>query len=336
MLDPAVLDAAGQVIGFWAADLLDDARVVFPFRSRASTSTRHGAPPVKLGCVAAIELAGERLVCSDIDVLDGDGRPWMRLTGWEDRRFGVPERFAPLTVPRGWRRWRARGTRRSPGTRAPRRPAAGLTRGCRPTPGCGRACGRAACSAGASAASSRLRLPERRRLEWLGARTAAKEAVAEILREHAGLDLPPADIEILPGPDGAPRVEVLGGSAVVSLAHSDGECVALAALGAARVGIDVERLRELPAGFAEAALTEDERRLLPPDPAGEWLLRCWCAKEAAGKAVGSGMASGPDRPALAAVEPERERVTVTVGGRRLDARTVRDGNLIAATAWEES
>jgi acyl transferase domain-containing protein/phosphopantetheinyl transferase len=338
VLDPAVLDAAGQVIGFWAADLLDDARVVFPFRlARLDLHAPRRPTGEELGCVAAIELAGERLVCSDIDVLDGDGRPWMRLTGWEDRRFGVPERFAPLTVP-------TRLTPLASPWDAPLAGHEGAAAACRRLDArlpadaglwtsvwAGRVLGRRERSL-----FEELRLPERRRLEWLGARTAAKEAVAEILREHAGLDLPPADIEILPGPDGAPRVEVLGGSVVVSLAHSDGECVALAALGAARVGIDVERLRELPAGFAEAALTEDERRLLPPDPAGEWLLRCWCAKEAAGKAVGSGMASGPDRPALAAVEPERERVTVTVGGRRLDARTVRDGDLIAATAWEES
>ena len=35
VLDPVVLDSAGQVVGFWAADMLERARVVFPFRLAA-------------------------------------------------------------------------------------------------------------------------------------------------------------------------------------------------------------------------------------------------------------------------------------------------------------
>ena len=35
MLDPVLLDAAGQLIGFWAADELERGRVVFPFRLAA-------------------------------------------------------------------------------------------------------------------------------------------------------------------------------------------------------------------------------------------------------------------------------------------------------------
>ena len=100
VLDPVVLDSAGQVVGFWAADMLEQARVVFPFRL-AAMDLYGPTPPEgeRLSCLVAITLASEHVVRSDIDVLDGDGSCWMRLSGWEDKRFAVPERFAPLARP---------------------------------------------------------------------------------------------------------------------------------------------------------------------------------------------------------------------------------------------
>ena len=81
-----------------------------------------------------------------------------------------------------------------------------------------------------------LRWPERRQLEWLGARTAAKEALARpAARRTTALDLRPADVEILPDDAGAPRVAIAGLDdlptvPVVSLAHAAGQAAALAAL----------------------------------------------------------------------------------------------------------
>ena len=63
----------------------------------------------------------------------------------------------------------------------------------------------------------------------------------------------------------------------------------------------------------------------------EWLLRCWCAKEAAGKAVGAGIDRGPDGPTLTAIDGPRRQVTVAAAGEQLQVHTERDGNLIVAT-----
>jgi phosphopantetheinyl transferase len=137
----------------------------------------------------------------------------------------------------------------------------------------------------------------------------------------------PADIEILADEDGRPTVEA---PAVVSLAHSRGECVALVAAAGVGVGIDIEHLRPSPEGFAEAALTPEERLLASTD---EWVLRCWCAKEAAGKAFGSGMSP---LPTVVSIDAERGRVVVAVGDARLEAATARDGDLIVATAVRQA
>jgi acyl transferase domain-containing protein/phosphopantetheinyl transferase (holo-ACP synthase) len=345
-LDPVVLDAAGQVIGFWTAERLERGRIVFPFRLAALDI--YAAAPAEgetLDCRAAIELVGDGLVRSDIDVLDLAGRPWMRLTGWEDKRFDVPERYRPLIVPSElaplstpWQ---------EPLTAYPGRPVAcrrfdarlpadgGLWKGVWAS----RVLGRRERELFAA-----LRLPEHRQLEWLGARTAAKEAVAELLRGAHGIDLLPADIEILAGEGGAPVVaapplERLGSVPVVSLAHAQGEAVALAALlgGASdeAIGVDIEHFGARPPGFAEAALSEDERRLvegIPAELADEYLLRCWCAKEAVGKAFGSGMAPGrAEAPTVVSLDRDRQQVIIRVGERRLVAHTHREGDLVVAT-----
>lgn len=346
VLDPVALDAAGQVVGFWAAEMLEQARVVFPFRLEALDL--YGPPPApgeQLACSAAIRLEGDQLVSSDIDVLDASGRCWMRLEGWADKRFDVPERFAPLARP------------------------AALEPLSTPWPGplSAHPDGRVACRlldarmpadralwkpVWASRVLGRrerelfdaLTLPENRQLEWLAARTAAKECVAELLRGAYGLELLPAEIEILPDERGAPVVvapglEGLAELPLVSLTHAQGHAAAFASLAPPRagsgVGIDIEPLVSRPPGFEQAALGEAERRLLealPADAAEEWLLRLWCAKEAAGKARGAGLGGGSRAPHACAIEIDSEVVELDVAGERLLAWTLREGDLIAATA----
>jgi phosphopantetheinyl transferase (holo-ACP synthase) len=346
VLDPVILDAAGQVIGFWAADRLEHGRVVFPFRLAALDL--YGPPPVpgeNMSCLASIALVGEALVRSDIDVLDAGGRPRMRLTAWEDKRFEVPDRFRALTVP-------AALPPLSTNWQEPAVPYSGEPVACRLLDArlpvdrglwkpvwASRVLGRRE-----RERFAHLGLPEERQLEWLGARTAAKEAIAELLRAAHGLDLLPAEIEILPGTDGAPLVDAPGlqgleVAPIVSLAHAQGAAVAFAALvpkaESVAVGIDIEHLRPLPPAFADAALRGEERSVLeqvPTELGDEWLLRCWCAKEAVGKALGSGLAPGrPEAPEVVSVDRDRQQVVVDARGRRFVAHTHRDGDLIVAT-----
>ena len=83
----------------------------------------------------------------------------------------------------------------------------------------------------------------------------------------------------------------------ISIAHADGVAVAIAARNpSARVGIDLEPIADRPEGFEAAAFTQRERSLLDRCPAAdrdEWITRFWCAKEAAAKATGIGLADGP-------------------------------------------
>jgi acyl transferase domain-containing protein/phosphopantetheinyl transferase (holo-ACP synthase) len=343
VLDPVVLDAAGQLIGFWAAETQERAKIVFPFRLEALDV--YGpllAEGTVVSCLAAVERRGDRLVSSDIEITDGSGRCWMCLRGWQDRRFDVPAALRPLTA------------------------AAQLTPLSRPWPGPASPAGapsvqlrRLDVTAADDAAfwlrvwASRvlarseharfdaLTMPVERRLEWLAARTAAKEAVAELIGARCGVTLLPAEIEVVPAEAGQPVIvtpyaDALDVVPLVSLAHTGGRAVAAAALvpagAAAGVGVDIELLRPLPAGFADTAAPPAERRLLEAVPGDEWLLRAWCAKEAAGKAVGRGMGAGAGAPAIAGVSPADGVMQVEVAGRPVRVQTWRDGDLVAAVA----
>jgi phosphopantetheinyl transferase/acyl carrier protein len=162
-----------------------------------------------------------------------------------------------------------------------------------------------------------MRAVDKRRHEWLLGRYAAKQAVQSLLK----LDL--RAIEIVSDPYGRPQVKYRGADpqvcagppgpaepawtpaaglescptiAAISIAHSQGKAAALAVLNPqALVGIDLESLHHRREDFAAIAFSPDERRLLSnfhPELRQEWALRMWCAKEAAGKAIGRGLSAG--------------------------------------------
>jgi phosphopantetheinyl transferase len=69
------------------------------------------------------------------------------------------------------------------------------------------------------------------------------------------------------------------------------------------VGIDLERPERRPDGFTELVLSPEERSLLPAGDA--WLARVWTAKEAVGKARGTGLGGDPRRLPLQKLDGER-------------------------------
>ena len=141
---------------------------------------------------------------------------------------------------------------------------------------------------------------EKRRHEWLLGRCAAKVAVRRLFEKYLGMRLSPREIEIVPDSYGCPRVAGAsigpGIRPALSIAHSRGVAVALAALDPGLiVGIDLESLSRRRENYEAIAFHPDERRLLealPWDLREEWALRMWCAKEAAGKALGRGLSAG--------------------------------------------
>ncbi len=365
VLDPAVLDAAGQVIGFWTAEHLPRGHVIFPFHVEAIEICGPQQPVgQELICTASVQLVGEQQVRSNIEVGTPDGMVWYRLVGWRDKRFDVPAPLASLLRSSGGTTvsatWPEPAARLSSSTRLQcRRVATDLISdrsfwlrvwsqrilGCRERE-----------------QFAALRTPQHRQVEWLAARTAAKEAIVGLLKVHYGLDLAPADVEILTDERGRPHVfgawrQLVTVDVGVSLAHTEGHAVALVYLDeqstssaagvGRRLGIDVERVHATPAGFTALTFSDHERTLLEElggTQQEEWQLRSWCAKEAVGKALGFGLVDGPRSLSITSVDRQSEVVAVRLEGRLaeafpdvadrpISAATLRQGDLVVAATW---
>ncbi|MBI5242037.1 MAG: 4'-phosphopantetheinyl transferase superfamily protein [Elusimicrobia bacterium] len=130
---------------------------------------------------------------------------------------------------------------------------------------------------------------EKRRLDWLAGRGAAKRALARYFREarESTPDLPA--IEISSDAQGAPRCS-LPGAPSFSISHCAAGGLCAVGRGGRLVGADwemvVPRCGELARLFARPGE-------LPPGPDDRALTRLWAVKEAVLKLLGLGLAAPP-------------------------------------------
>jgi len=311
LMDPIVLDAVGQLVAFWGVETYGRGFTAFPYYCE---SVSLYGPPLKTGTRvhsrARIHLFGVNQVRADFDVLGPDRRVWMSMQGWEDRRFDLPEIFY-----RFWKHPLEHSLGRPLGLGIPEAgppyPLAACTLD-NPLPPDDTfwkdVWAHIVLGQGERAVYRSLKGRENRRVEWLLGRTVAKDAFRDLVQKQYGLKLGPADIEITRDESGCPRiggpwrddVRLENVKPVLSIAHASGSAIALVALptcGHYRIGIDLENLEERRSGgWASLAFSETEKALLAKMSASaleEWELRFWCAKESLGKALGTGLASGP-------------------------------------------
>lgn len=133
----------------------------------------------------------------------------------------------------------------------------------------------------------RLRIGANR---WVAARAALRGVLAHCL------GVPPADIALVTGPDGKPRLAPgTGADLRFNLSHSGGMALVAVRLGL-DVGVDLEEFRDDVDGEAVAreVLGEHERAALAAVPAEdrrEAFFRAWVRHEALAKAAGRGIAA---------------------------------------------
>jgi phosphopantetheinyl transferase/acyl carrier protein len=360
--DPVLMDQPGQVVGFWMAEHLETGFVVFPFHLEALhlyAEPFMTSRPLK--CRARIVLVGEQQVRSDLDVVDEGGRLVARLTGWWDRRFELPPPFlrflhAPGQAMLG-QPWPApvAALPGAGGFQAHRLGLDDFPEGFFTSHGgvWQRALAHVVLSRKERELWRGLRMPEPRRVEWLLGRVAVKCALRALLETRYGLRLLPADVEILPDPEGRP---VASGAwtrdvarvPILSLSHAGGVAVALVgeADAAVGVGVDVERAGRMADDAERVAFTTSEQALLTSLAAGGddvWPLRLWCAKEAVAKALGLGLVGGPRALVAEHLDAENGTVRMRLSGemaarlpavneRTLIAHTSRDSGLVVATS----
>jgi phosphopantetheinyl transferase len=271
-------------------------------------------------------------VYADIEVQDGEGFAWMRLRGWTD--FFIPSSPRILNAQRQPGRHCLAETlmlpELPPECLAVTTSEADLRQG--------DVNGIILLYLAAEELASLKSMTERRRNEFVLGRIAMKDALRRWLARPSGGEMPhPASIVLGATAEGKPFFQPIpGGSAMpeVSVAHSEGRAVAVVSPFAA--GIDLEPVsRPVTRILGDFALPEELRLLeelaaaAPSD--GAWPTRLWCAKEAAGKALGTGLAGRPrDFELVHAEQTGRMRIRHRPSGQQLDVvATDRDGMIVA-------
>jgi acyl transferase domain-containing protein len=358
LTEAVLLDAAGQALAFWAKERVGEHFDFFPFAVGAIRMYQPApAAGVPVRCDVRASLVGDDRTHCDIDLVDAQGRAVYRIEGWEDRRFELPRTLLQL-------RLRPRDTALA----TPWESAIAHLADARDVVCCrvdgiaedvlevnhgiwGEMLAHLILSRNERAQWRAVSQVPKRRREWLLGRAAAKDAVRRLLHKRKGIALAPADIEIVPDAHGRPEVvgawrDRLGVTPVVSIAHSGGVAAALAAIDSrVLVGIDIERVNADRDGFEAIAFAPHEQQLvstLDADGRREWHLRMWCAKEAAGKAIGRGLSSG-----IGALQVFETRLTDGAVRLRLDhglaeefpawrdrglqVMTAREGDLVSST-----
>ena len=363
--EPVILDAAGQLIGFWTMEHLETGFVVFPYRLEALDFY---GPPLPLfeemTCRAHSVLMDGGRVRSDIEIVDRANQVRVRLVGWEDRRFDLSRRFYEFTLNPGAVRlsepWKTPLGRFNGDGRYYCRRIGGFAEGFFEAHHgfWEKVLAYLVLNRTERRVWQGMTGPKRRRVEWLLGRIAAKEVVITLIQERFGLALCPADVGIGSDERGRPVVQGVGLSALrgnessiaVSISHAAGMAVAIVGLiepdnSLGGIGVDIEPVHRRDQSFAELAFSPAERRLLADlDSNGEeaWVLRLWCAKEAAGKALGYGLVDGPQGIVVRRVDPHTGIVQVglsgemarrfpAMNGHEITAFTAREGELVVAS-----
>lgn len=302
--DATLNDVLGQTLYWWVQERHGARLNVFPFQiARMSLHAPPQTSGTRLSSRACVRLPAPQRLEAEVEVRDADGRVLMRLEGWEDRTFEVPERFYQfrLDPPRRFLGEPWMDGLLPPGLHARRvAPFEGdlLESG-------GGIWGRglAHMVLGPAERAQFYALPATglRRYEWLMGRIAAKEAARDWFQTKFNLSLASADIEIVQDERGAPGLRCVAAGAVVmpcvSISHSRMWAAAVVAEPGLAVGVDYQRLDHLRADdLIQGGFGAGEQKIfetLAAEERGLVAAALWCAKEAAAKAAGLGLQGRP-------------------------------------------
>ena len=275
----ALLDAAGQLLGYWIEANSTEDRIALPMRiDRIDLHGPHPEPGAELSCLVRFTEVNETDARGNVDLVR-DGVLWARLTQFIDRRFESTNAvFEVMTFPEenllAERRdgywvvhepWRSSASRDLLARRY----------------------------LGEDERDEYFSLTPKAQRDWILGRIAVKDAVRDHLWQQGAGPIFPLEVRVANDEAGRPVVTLPdGGSVTVSLAHRTGVAVAAVATDG-DAGIDVELVEPRSDTFAGMFLAHDERALGFGFNHDAWVTRAWTAKEAAAKADGTGLQGRP-------------------------------------------
>ncbi|ORE87487.1 glycolipid synthase [Oceanococcus atlanticus] len=303
-IDPALLDAAGQLAGYWLTEKYDGGFNCFPFQiERYEQFAAMPAQGARVLCRGDIVEHDAPTFAAQWDLIDAQGGVIARASGWTDRKFELPQRYYRYRLD-------PLSNYLSAALPADDLPAGFVLRKMDYFADnlMGEAWGvwmrvLAHMLLDEVERNTFYQLPDKgpRREEWLMGRVAAKEAARLWIQREYQIDLANADIRIDNDAHGRPRVQcaALEGRVApsISISHSGATAVAVAGDAQLGLGVDLQHADAVNSADVErGGLTDGERRLLENTSGaerGQRVVALWAAKEAVAKALGHGLKGRP-------------------------------------------
>lgn len=335
LTDAGLLDAAGQLVGYWVSEQFGTDFNVFPFQVSRFQSYGPILPPgTPVLCRGLMRFVSDRQTEASFDFLDANQRVIARLEGWQDRYFSIPRayyqcRLHPQTafLSSPWAIAEPLILRRiDPFPEGFFEDAWGIWL---------RVLAHLSLSAAERQRWYAFSATGKRRQEWLLGRIAAKDTVRQWAWQTFGLALAPVDISIVATTAGKPTIDCAPLAQVtalpdISISHSQGYTVAALAPPGTQIGVDLQRLTQIHADdLLVAAFDPSEQPWLQVGGA-EAVVSLWCAKEAAAKALGHGLLGNPRQWQITFCSPDVQQVEVTYDAQTLQVSLRRQADEILA------
>lgn len=328
VLNPVLLDAAGQLAAYWIAQQVGTNFNCFPStieRIELYRQCPQNIPGVTLAArqtpLDPRQRGAEQQMAWCFECRDGDGRAMFRIRNLANVYYQVPHRFyAFRRDPLHGRLGKLNPAFRDEGIAVWELPHLEE-----------RFCSQSEGIFLRILASALLSFEERalwfqlagknirHKRDWLLGRACIKEAVQWWVHQQTGRWLYPADIIVVHDALGAPYVdgwwrESLVESPEVSLSHDRRMSVAAVSSPENQVGVDIEQLGRIrhPAEVTHSFNDHEQILLkgLDEEALGERMLRLLCSKEAAAKCLGLGLQGQPEKYAVHLENGDWERCQV--------------------------
>lgn len=356
VLNPVLLDAMGQLVAYWIAQAGTDFNCFPSTIERVELYQRCPAdlPGLKLrgrGQPMDDSLAGgeEDFAAPrtwQIECLDGNGEPLLRVTNLVSVYFPVPNRFYqtrrdPLNGWLGYPLDTSAGGEGSAGPLLWELPLLEEDFCAQSNSIFLRILAHIYLSYEERDEWRALSGPVRHRREWLLGRAALKESVRYWIYQQTEQLVYPSEVIVGHDENGAPFVggwwsEELIEAPQVSLSHNASVCLAAVGDPQSPVGVDVEEIgRMQQPGLLLDALTDQERLIvagLEGEALDDRLVRFWCGKEAAAKYLGTGLQGRPEAFEVVFTDEQFERATVEHEGTLVGVMLRRVDNSVIAVA----
>ncbi len=343
IIDPFLLDAAGQLVGYWPVEYLESGFVIFPIAVRA-VHIYQDPPPLSKWLKTSMRLQQitNNNIIADLEIMGENDQPWVKIIGWTDWRFYWSQQLYDF-----WR-FPSRGTigkiftPRFQEKKKNQTPIISILRQFWQNKDdlFQHVMAYMVLSQKERTIYQKLANNSLSQGNWLLKRMVIKDVAKSYWQKYHHQTLFPADIDIPDNEQDWPNIKGNGHNElpaefILSVVHKDNTAMAIAAPKGLKVGITLQKLQE-PKEFSLHSQEYALLSLVEKSEQEEWTQRLLSAKEAISKAL-QNKKLGKGECLLQELDPQTGIVKASFNqGQKSSVSTIRGNNLLEVFTLREN